>query len=444
MKGLKKHIISLLVGSTLAAGSLGVAANEFATASELGLMQGFPPTAEKMVDKSNALFTPPFNRWSYLNMRSIYPSTGIENAEQAIAVERAIDNTVLDLGVNKAGEDGFQTDEVVDMKTYFKETYTDALVVVKGDQVIFEHYDNGMNANHPHQMMSVTKSFAGLFGLMAVADGKVKESDLVTDVLPSLTASTGFSGATFGQVLDMTNSIDFSEDYADPNSGIVQYAKVLGLMDHDGSADIANSIYDFLPTLKKDQQHEHGDIFHYQTPKTDVVNWLTNMATGVSFQENLAERLWKKLGTDGETYVLLDKNGTLFAGGGLNATPNDLSRFAMMMLNDGVYNGEQVVAKETIDKLAAGGDQQAFANGTEAHGVMGEEPWSYRAQWWVRHVEGKESFNAIGVHGQWIYIDKERDIAIIKQSSQPVSSNDYFDGYNISAFDAIIEHVTNK
>jgi len=35
--------------------------NKFATADELGLMQGFPPPAEKIVDRSNALFGVPFN-----------------------------------------------------------------------------------------------------------------------------------------------------------------------------------------------------------------------------------------------------------------------------------------------------------------------------------------------------------------------------------------------
>jgi ABC-type Na+ transport system ATPase subunit NatA len=46
-----------------------------------------------------------------------------------------------------------------------------------GDRIVFERYLNSMHADQPHQMKSVTKSFAGLFGLLAVADGKVKEND---------------------------------------------------------------------------------------------------------------------------------------------------------------------------------------------------------------------------------------------------------------------------
>ncbi len=36
--------------------------NRYATHHELGLMQGFPPPADKQVDRSNGLFGVPYNR----------------------------------------------------------------------------------------------------------------------------------------------------------------------------------------------------------------------------------------------------------------------------------------------------------------------------------------------------------------------------------------------
>lgn len=157
----------------------------------------------------------------------------------------------------------------------------------------------------------------------------------------------------------------------------------------------------------------------------------------------MSEKLWTKLGTDGDTYVLLDKNGNLFAGGGLNATPNDLARFAMMMLNDGKNaQGEQLVSSSIIEKLSKGGNVDAFSNGPESKYAFGNKDWSYRAQWWVRHTPGKEAFSAIGVNGQWIYINVKKNIAIIRQSSQPVSSYNFYDEYNLNAFDTIIGHLT--
>ncbi|HPX38621.1 MAG TPA: serine hydrolase [Mycobacterium sp.] len=410
-----------------------MADSPYATAADLGLMQGFPPPPDKRVDRSNALMTPPFNRWSYLHMREIYPSAPVRNAEVPRALYVELTPGVDELTVLRP--DGSSAT----FAEFLRETYTDAFLVLTPELLVYEHYDNGMHADHPHQMMSCTKSFAGLFALMAQADGLLAEDGLATDVVPELAAASGFAGATIGQVLDMTNSMDFNEDYADPTSSIWRYAEALGWTDAPAGSG-ADSLYDFLVSLPKDPAYSHGEIFHYQTPKTDVVNWITNRATGKSFQDNMSEVLWSKLGTEAETYVLLDRYGTLVAGGGLNAGPRDLARFAMMMLNGGEVDGEQVVATDIIETLERGGSLEAFSRGPEATGAFATD-WSYRAQWWIRHTPGREAITAIGVHGQWIYIDRAHKVAIVKQSSQPVSSDPVADQFILNAFDAVIDHL---
>lgn len=399
-------------------------------------MEGFPPPPGKRVNRSNALMEPPFNRWSYQHMRTIYPSASVKAAAVPAPLEVEVDAGIDELTVPRmnGGETTFAA--------FLRESYTDALVVVTRDRVVYDAYLNGMSANQPHQMMSVTKSFAGLFGLMAVAAGRLSEDDLVTTLVPELASSTAFADATFGQVLDMVNSMEFSEDYADSRSGIVRYGQTLGWLPAAADELPADNLYDFLVTLERNPDLEHGAVFHYQTPKTDVVNWVTNRATGRSFQDTMHEVLWSELGTEGETYVLLDRNGTLVAGGGLNAGPRDLARFAMMLLNHGSFAGRQVVETGIIDQLAAGGSLDAFSAGPEAVGAFGHGDWSYRAQWWVRHTPGREAFTAIGIHGQWIYVDRKRGVAIVKQSSQPISKDDETDEWTINAFDAIITHVS--
>ena len=198
-----------------------------------------------------------------------------------------------------------------------------------------------------------------------------------------------------------------------------------------------DNLYDFLVSLEMDENYEHGEVFNYQTPKTDVVNWVTNRVNGQSFQDAMYEQLWSKLGTAGETYVLLDQNATLVAGGGLNATPYNLARFAIMMINDGKFGDEQIVPPSIIQKIATGASTKAFYNGTESHGMFDDHNWSYRAQWWVRHAPGKEAFTAMGIHGQFIYLDLAHKTAFIKLSSQPESAPDLETAYDIYSFDAI-------
>ena len=397
-------------------------------------MAGFPPPPGKRVNRTNAMMAAPFNRWSYLHMREVFPSAPVRTADEVTPLPFAINPDIEMLAVTRP--DG----SAAGFGDFLRETYTDALVVATPEKLVYEHYANGMHGAHPHQMMSVTKSFTGLFALMAAADGTLDEAQQITDIIAELNGASAFAGATVGQVLDMVNSMDFSEDYADLSSGIAQYGMALGLLEIPG-VTAPDSIYDFLATLQKDPAHPHGEIFHYQTPKTDVVNWVTNRATGKSFQDQMSDVLWTRLGTEAETYVLLDRCGTLVAGGGLNAAPRDLVRFAMMMLNDGVAGGQQIVAPDVIALLEKGGSRSAFGNGPESTGPYAGGDWSYRGQWWVRHTPNREAITAIGIHGQWIYVDRARKVAIVKQSSQPVSSDPNADQYILNAFDAVIDHL---
>jgi hypothetical protein len=394
-------------------------------------MQGFPPPPDKRVNRSNAFMAAPYNRWSYQHMRTVFPSAPVCTSDTVRPLRVDIDPGISRVAVPRTDGSG------ADFPAFLRETYTDSFLVLTPERLVYEHYANGMHATQPHQMMSCTKSFAGLFALMAVADGLLDEDTRVTDVVPELAAASAFAEATVGQVLDMVNSCDFSEDYADPASGIWRYGRALGLLD---GTSVADTLYDFLLTLEKDPAHRHGEVFRYQTPKTDVVNWVTNRVTGRSFQELMSDVLWRALGTEAETYVLLDPVGTLVAGGGLNAAPRDLARFAMMLLNDGTVDGRRVVPAAIIDTLESGGDRAAFARGPEALSAMATD-WSYRAQWWIRHTPGREAITAIGIHGQWIYVDRRRGVAFVKQSSQPVSADLDMDQYILNAFDSVGDHV---
>jgi hypothetical protein len=48
---------------------------------------------------------------------------------------------------------------------------------------------------------------------------------------------------------------------------------------------------------------------------------------------------------------------------------------------------------------------------------------------------------AIGIHGQWIYLDVEPDIAIIRQSSQPLSKDELLHRYDLNGFLAIVSSL---
>jgi len=169
-------IISVLSVALILLSAAGTVAHaeedKYATAKELGIMEGFPPPPDKQVTKANAIQNAPYNRWAYQHMRMFFPSAGVPAADKPVPLSKTIDWSIED-GV-KIKEPG--TGNTKSMAEFLKETWTDAIVVIRGDQIVYENYLNDMAPNTPHQMMSATKSFGGLLGLMAVANGKLEES----------------------------------------------------------------------------------------------------------------------------------------------------------------------------------------------------------------------------------------------------------------------------
>ncbi len=401
-------------------------------------MQGFPPPAGKRVDRFNGLLEPPFNRWAYQNMRRIWPTTPVRPSDTGTVLRREIDAEIDNLSVRR--QDGSRAD----FETFLRQTFTDSLIVIHKDKVVYERYLNGTTPDTPHQMMSCTKSFVGLFALMAIEEGRVTHGTPIVEIIPELNNGSGFSDATFGQVLDMTVSLNFNEDYADPEAEFHDYAAVLGLGLSAKDWRGTQSLYEYITTLGKLEGRAHGTVFDYKTPNTDVLNWAVSRLFNQDFVALLESRLWSRLGMTGEAYVVQDPAGNLIAGGGLNATAEDLARFAAAMLRNGSADGQQIIAKSVIDTLSQGASTDAFLKGPSAEEDFANGHWSYCAQWWIRNTRGSEAIIAYGVSGQCIYIDRNRDVAVIKQSSWPEADTWYFLGYTNNAMDAIVRHVAGE
>ena len=115
----------------------------------------------------------------------------------------------------------------------------------------------------------------------------------------------------------------------------------------------------------------------------------------------------------------VDYFGSAVANGGYCVTLRDLARFAQMMLDDGAYDGRQIVSSEWVNDIRFNGKNSAWKPTKYA------EIWPdgfYRNQWYVTK-DDHGSFFAIGVNGQHIWINPTKRVVIIKFSSFPVSAD---------------------
>jgi CubicO group peptidase (beta-lactamase class C family) len=412
------------------AGSMLVESTMNATAL---LMQGYPAPPERRVSLENMLI-PPYNRWAFQHMRELLPTREISRGHGPVSVlvetPRSLD------AVRYLAADG----STGNLATLLDITGADALVVLHEGRLVHEEYRNGMQPGSKHLMWSVTKSFVGTLAEQLAHEGALDLDASVTHYVPEL-AGSAWGDASVQHALDMATGIQFNEIYDDPTSEIGLYSVAAGFMPVPDGYTGPRNMSELLPVLMK--EGEHGYRFHYVTPNTDVAGWIIARASGKPFSRLLSERIWSRLGMEADAYVIVDSIGMELTGGGLSASARDLARFGQLLLDDGVHDGERIIASEVVARIRAGGDKEAFARAEEGETDSPFEGWSYRSFWWVSHNE-HEAFTGVGINGQWLYVDPTANVVIVMQSSHPEAVNLDADVAVVRGFGAIARHLSSK
>jgi len=184
---------------------------------------------------------------------------------------------------------------------------------------------------------------------------------------------------------------------------------------------------------------EHGDAFHYKTINTDALGWIISRVSGREVTELLSERIWRRMGAEQDAYMTVDGKGVPFAGGGLSAGMRDLGRIGLLMLGEGVINGERLFPGEAVASIRGGGSKAAFAKA----GYKTLEGGSYRGMWWLFH-NAHGAYAARGVHGQTIYVDPTANMVIVRFSSYPTAKNGKIDPTSLPAYQAIADYLLSR
>lgn len=374
------------------------------SARELGLMAGFPPVPATRVTTANQ-FTSPFNRWSFQNEQKLNPAADVWRGEGPVAPFTTNLQALEGLPCpNRAGI-SLTFGEMVE------QSYTDGLIVLHQGKIIYERYLNDMQPHTRHAWASCSKSMTGTLAAMLMHEGLIDPAALVTDYLPEL-AHSGFAGATVRQVADMTTALKFSDDYGNAEADTWRYSVAMGLLPKPADYTGPETIYDYLTTVQK--EGAHGERFAYVTPNTDVLAWLIKRVLNQPLADVLHARIWSKLGAERDALWLVDQTTAESAGSGLVTTLRDMARFGQMMLQQGHFNGQQIVPAAVVAGIEQGGDVDAFARGPAASPM--NPGASYRDQWW-HHPSG--AYYALGYAGQILYIVPAQQLVVAKFSSYP-------------------------
>lgn len=302
---------------------------------------------------------------------------------------------------------------------FMEDTKTSAMLVIKDDVIKYEEYFLGGDENTLFSSNSMGKSFVSALMGIAVSEGDVESIEApIGKYIPEF-VGTELENIPIKACLQMASGINFDEDTDMSNFSMRT------LMGTPAMKVIA----------KYGIQEEPYTYRRYLSINTEILGQVIKNATGRSLAEYMEEKLWKKIGVDHDAYWTLS-NGTELAMGGLSFSLRDYARFARLYLNEGKYNGEQILTKEWVkDSLDASAEYSKPGANQDDYNAIG-----YGYQWWI--PEGKQGeFMAIGVYGQWIYVNPSKQVIIVKTSADPDFMAENYELKHVEFFRAIADGI---
>ena len=266
-----------------------------------------------------------------------------------------------------------------------------AFLVIRNDTVLYERYNGGVTDTTRWSSFSVAKSFTSALLGVALGQGAIRSlEDTMTSYLPEFNRNPAFNGITIRHLLAMGSGLAYTRT----NGGLL----------HDLRSSDAHFYYttDRVRSLLGMRREEPpGTRWAYKDSDAELVGLVLSRATGKTIAAQLEESIWRRIGTEhNATYSLDHRNGVENVSSGLNATARDYARFGRLYLNEGAWNGAQIISRDWVRRST-----QLDTSRTEPEVVT----W-YRMQhnlyWWIpmHNWAAERDFFADGSRGQRIYV----------------------------------------
>ncbi|ARU89629.1 serine hydrolase [Pseudomonas sp. M30-35] len=281
---------------------------------------------------------------------------------------------------------------------------TDALLVVRDGQVIYERYASPTKVSTPHLTWSVSKSiFAAVLGV-AYGQGRFKLDAPVADYYPAMAAHPEIK---MGHLLNWASGLDWQEDY--------EYAplksSVVAMLYTRGRSDMAAFI------AEHPADAEPGQRFRYSSGDSTVLAAaLQGMLSPDEYKNYPWTALFEPLGIDSAVWET-DPKGTFVASSYAYMSARDLARVGLLMQRGGRWGERQLLPKAWVDF-----NLTPFAN----YQVNAEQPNDSipGGQWWLNlALNGaakpwpdapQDTFAALGHWGQSLYVIPSEDLVIVR------------------------------
>jgi CubicO group peptidase (beta-lactamase class C family) len=161
----------------------------------------------------------------------------------------------------------------------------------------------------------------------------------------------------------------------------------------------------YAKTIKRDK--EPDSKFEYNNVNSMLLSDILLRATGKNAKTLLKERIMDP--TKVSSYsAWTDNAGNSLTYCCLDMSARDYARFGLLFSRNGKWEDKQLISEEFVKETF----QQVWDLPPE-NGYQSER--GYSMHWWIsRFDEERKIFNASGKFGQYIFVDKEKDVVFVR------------------------------
>jgi len=314
-------------------------------------------------------------------------------------------------------------DATYSIADFILRTDTTGLIILKGEQILFEGYYQGAQSDDLFTAASVSMSFVSTLIGIAIAEGRIRSiDDRILGYLPELKGSA-YETATIKQVLQMASGVGFSDDADAEALAAVLWAGRGGL-------------YDFSRSFRS--AYPPGERWNYADPNAEVLGALVARVTGRSLSAYLSEKLWRPLGAEASARWIIDQPGSAgreWAAAGLLMRLRDFARLGLLFANRGDWHGQALVPVDWVDTATRPRDPYVDYGKLAPDSKLG-----YGLLWWCL-PDPHHNFFAFGGGGQFILVDAVRKLVVVKLSSWHSDWDDDKEAETEAFFAAVVDSV---
>jgi hypothetical protein len=251
-------------------------------------------------------------------------------------------------------------------------------------------------------MYSVSKSFTSVgIGLM-ITEGKLKLDDRVADFFPEDLPKNPHPYIRQATVRDLLMMSTFN-------------ARSTGIRPGQ------SGVWSFFNT--GEPLRPSGALFAYDTAGTNTLAAIIEKQTGMKFIDYMRPKIFDPTGISKDIYCIQNIDGRSWSGSGVLCTIRDLARFALLCMNQGAYEGKQIVSREYM-KAATSRQIENAVGRSES-----EMRHGYGYQFWCLKDGG---FAGYGMGGQFMFCMPKHDIILCTTADVQLDGDglgDIQDGY---------------